>query len=141
MDNNTKYNGQETECKGTAPEAALPALTNWYAADAHLGAVSTNITVHTTITIVTITITTITAHYAADAHLGALSTNITVHTTITITTTTTTFTSVHIVPAVCAPGTLILLPSKQLILKLFYLFLYLQSFYYCVHTEYRASNN
>ena len=108
MDNNTKYNGQETECKGRAPEAALPALTNWY---------------------------------AADAHLGALSTNITVHTTITITTTTTTFTSVHIVHAVCAPGTLILLPSKQLILKLFYLFLYLQSFYYCVHTEYCASNN
>ena len=51
MDTNTKYNGQETECKGTAPEAALPALTNWYAADAHLGALSTNITVHTTITI------------------------------------------------------------------------------------------
>ena len=70
MDHNTKYNGQETECKGTAPEAALPALTNWYAADAHLGAVSTNITVYTTITI-----------------------------------TTTTFTSVHIVHAVCAPGT------------------------------------
>ena len=86
MDNNAKYNGQETECKGTAPEAALPALTNWYAADAHLGALSTNITVHTTITI--------TYYYY---HL--VNTNINVHTTITITitTATTTFTSLHIV--------------------------------------------